>query len=205
MNSTGDGPHACMLLVHRVNLNGTNTAALGGASIISNRHVLTAAHVVHGDNIRYQIGFIVGGSRRLVEATFRLIHEGYNNEDFSNDIALIFLQGTATFPLASAIAITNSADMPTSGGDTHYLVGFGFTAANSTGASSDPYEAEQAVTNTCEFENFEAAEQHFCAEDANGATWICPGDNGAGLFTKGAEIPDNRLVIFLLVICVTNL
>lgn len=188
-------PHACMVLVHRTNLNGTNTAALGGGSIISNRHVLTAAHLVQGDVIRYQVGFIVGTSRRLVEATFRLIHEAYDNTDFSNDIALIFLQGTATFPLANAIIISIIETAPTQG-DEHTTVGFGFTAADSTGASSDPYASTQAVATPCDFENFELAPSHYCSID-NGGTYICPGDNGAGAFTAGASAAENILVIIV--------
>jgi len=186
-------PHACMVLVHRTNLNGTNTAALGGGSIISNRHVLTAAHLVQGSVIRYQVGFVVGTSRRLVDATFRLIHEDYDNTDFSNDIAIIFLQGTATFPLANAITISTD-EAPPATGDVLTTVGFGFTAANSTGASSDPYAAAQVVADPCEFENFELAATHFCAIDEDESTWVCPGDNGAGAYTEGATTAENILV-----------
>lgn len=186
-----------MVLVHRQSLDGTNTAALGGGSIISARHVLTAAHLVQGTNLRYQIGFIVGSSRRLVEATFRLMHEEYDNTDFSNDIALIFLQGTTTFPLASAIPITPDEAIPGTGG-TYVLVGFGFTAADSTGASANPYAATQAIAATCEFENFNLTDTHFCATDEGGSTWVCPGDNGAGLFLEGTtDATENRLVILL--------
>lgn len=191
-------PHACMVLVHRQSLEGTNTAALGGGSIISTRHVLTAAHLVQGQVIRYQIGYILGGtSRRLVEATFRLIHEEYDNTDFSNDIALIFLQGTATFPLTNVIAITPDEAAPTAG-TALTTVGFGFTAANSTGASSDPYAAAQQVADGCTFDAFELTATHFCAIDETpGTTWVCPGDNGAGAYSVGATAAENRLVIFV--------
>jgi len=187
-------PHACMVLVHRTNLNGTNTAALGGGSIISTRHVLTAAHLVQGDNIRYQVGYIVGtSSRRLVESTFRVIHEDYDNTNFQADIALIFLQGTATFPLPNVIAITEDAAIPPTA-QLQTVVGFGFTAADSNGASSDPYAAQQNVAGTCEFENFNLTETHFCAIDDATTTWVCPGDNGAGAFVAGATAPENTLV-----------
>lgn len=182
-----------MILVHRANLDGTNTAALGGGSIISARHVLTAAHLVQGDVLRYQVGFIVGTARRLVEATFRLIHEEYDNTDFSNDIALIFLQGTATFPLANAIVIATDEAGPAEG-TALVTVGFGFTAADSTGASSTPYAAVQDVITGCEFERFELADTHFCAIDNAAATWVCPGDNGCGAFEEGATVAENRLV-----------
>jgi len=186
-------PHACMVLVHRRNLEGTNTAALGGGSIISSHHVLTAAHLVQGDNMRYQVGFMVGTGRRLVEATFRLIHENYNNTDFSNDIALIFLQGTARFPLANAIKISTDPAPPAQG-TALTTVGFGFTAANSTGASADPYAAAQQVVDPCVFENFEKAITHFCGQDGAGTTWLCPGDNGCGAAALGATAAENVLV-----------
>lgn len=189
-------PHACMVLVHRTNLEGTNTAALGGASIISNRHAVTAAHLVFGQVIRYQVGFIVGTSRRLVEATFRLIHEEYDSADFSNDIALIFLQGSATFPLANAIIISTDEAAPATGTELT-TVGFGFTAADSTDASSSPYAAAQAVAAECTNDKFNQSTTHFCAIDALAATWVCPGDNGAGSFSVGATAAENRLVYSL--------
>lgn len=188
-------PHACMVLVHRTSLNGTNTAALGGGSIISTRHVLTAAHLVQGEVIRYQVGFLTGTSRRLVEATFRLIHEDYASDTFANDIALIFLQGTATFPLANAIVISTDDATPAVG-SALTTVGFGFTAADSTGASSDPYAAAQVVGDPCEFENFNLTDTHFCAIDDAEETWVCPGDNGAGAYTAGETAADNVLVKF---------
>ncbi|KAG4066864.1 hypothetical protein HA402_012931 [Bradysia odoriphaga] len=185
-------PHACMILVHRTNLNGTNTAALGSGSIISTRHVLTAAHLVQGEVIRFQIGFIVGTSRRLVDSTFRLIHEDYDNSDFSNDIALLFLQGTATFPRTNVITISTDEAPPAAG--PLFTVGFGFTAANSTGASSDPHEAAQEPIE-CDLGDVEAADTHFCAIDNAAATFVCPGDNGAGCFSGDATAVENNVLV----------
>ncbi|XP_037025243.1 chymotrypsin-1-like [Bradysia coprophila] len=186
-------PHACMILVHRTNLNGTNTAALGSGSIISARHVLTAAHLVQGDVDRYQIGFIVGGtSRRLVDSSFRLIHENYDNSDFSNDIALLFLQGTATFPLINAITISTDEAAP--GAGPLFTVGFGFTAANSTGASSEPHQANEEPIE-CDLGDVVAADTHFCAIDAGGISWVCPGDNGAGSFTGDETDAANNILV----------
>jgi secreted trypsin-like serine protease len=187
-------PHACMVLVNRQELNGTNTAALGGGSIISTRHVLTAAHLVQGDNINYQVGFIVGTSRRMFTSTFRVIHENYNNSDFSSDLALIFLQGTNTFPLASVIRISADIAAPADG-DAGKVVGFGFTLPNSTQASSDPYQADQTVAADCVFDNFEQTDTHFCAADT--VTIICPGDNGCGFFTGDTTGADDSPHILL--------
>lgn len=184
-----------MILVNRANLDGTNTAALGGGSIISTKHVVTAAHLVQGDNISYQIGFIVGNSRRLYTSTFRVIHEDYSNDDFSNDIALIYLQGTNTFPATNVIAITTDTAAPAEG-TALITAGFGFTSADSTGATSDPYAADQHVSSSCTFGNYELTGTHFCAEDSSAASWVCPGDNGAGAFEAGATTAENILVKF---------
>jgi len=188
-------PHACMVLVNRRNLDGTNTAALGGGSIISTTHVLTAAHLVQGDNISYQIGFIVNGVRRLVTTTFALIHQDWDNTDFSSDIAIIFLQGSSAFPLANVIPISSDEAQPAEG-DSGFTVGFGFINATSTTASSVPYEAAQDALDTCTIGEIEIADTHYCGIDNGGATWICPGDNGAGMFIPGAvpETDPNILV-----------
>jgi len=183
---TENGPHACMVLVNRRNLEGTNTAALGGGSIISTTHVLTAAHLVQGDNVSYQIGFFVGTSRRMITTTFAVIHQDWDNTDFSSDIAIIFLQGTSTFPLANVIPIATDIAVPADS-DAGKTVGFGFVNATSNQAASNPYEADQVVVADTTVGEIELSDTHYCAIDnAGGLTWICPGDNGAGMFIPGA-------------------
>lgn len=179
-------PHACMVLVNRRNLEGSNTAALGGGTIISATHVLTAAHLVQGDNINYQVGFFVGTSRRMITATFALIHQDWDNTNFASDIAIIFLQGTSSFPLANVIRIATDEALPAVG-DIGITVGFGFVNAGSNGASSDPYAADQNVIDPCTFDNFELAPTHYCAIDSATTTWVCPGDNGAGMYIEGTD------------------
>jgi secreted trypsin-like serine protease len=187
-----NAPHACMVLVFRSGLE-PGMAALGGGSIISTRHVVTAAHLVQGSNTKYQVGFFpTPTTRRIFESTFRVIHEDYDNTDFSSDIALIFLQGTNTFPTANVIPISTDA-APPAAGSALTTVGFGFTAADSTGASSDPYAAVQLPATPCDLEGIVEADTHFCAVDDTSATWVCPGDNGAGCFS-GTTPAENTLV-----------
>jgi hypothetical protein len=154
-----NAPHACMVLVFRSGLE-PGMAALGGGSIISTRHVVTAAHLVQGSNTKYQVGFFpTPTTRRIFESTFRVIHEDYDNTDFSSDIALIFLQGTNTFPTANVIPISTDA-APPAAGSALTTVGFGFTAADSTGASSDPYAAVQLPATPCDLEGIVEADTH---------------------------------------------
>jgi len=97
-------------------------------------------------------------------------------------------------PERNIIPISNTAAQPTPG-SAATLVGFGFTNADSTGASLDPYAAAQNIAIVCAFDNFEAAPTHVCGIDETArTTWVCPGDNGAGLFVPGATIDTNLLV-----------
>lgn len=172
--------HACMVLVIRPNLVGTNSAALGSGSIVSTRHVLTAASVVIGQNNIFQINFFAGTSRRTFQSRFALSHENYDQENHANDIALIFLQGDNFFPVLNIIGISTTNAQA---GLVGTLTGYGFTSRQASGqvgyASTEPMSGNQTVSNTCVFEDFEATPSHFCALDpTTSAIIICPGDNG---------------------------
>lgn len=195
-----NAPHACMVLVIRPEFEGTGNAALGTGSIVSPRHVLTAAHVVRGNvnggNNRFQINFFSGTSRRTAESSFAITHENFNATNNAFDVALIFIQGTTTFPAANIIRISTDREQTT---QTYTVTGFGFTSNDTIGfASVTPYSASQRVALQCQFENYEVSPNHFCAIDdvASPAGIVCRGDNGAGLFitqqVDGADV--NTLV-----------
>lgn len=182
--------HACMVLVHRTSI--APDVVLGGGTIVSPRRVLTAGHLVHGTNSLYQVGFFVLTSRRMAESTFVLIHSDFNITSYASDIALIFMNSDV-FPVANVIPISTTPGQPAAGSVAR-LVGFGFTNAASTGASINPYAAAQNIANACVIENVVVAPTHVCAIDPSGATYICPGDNGAGLYVPGATPELNLLV-----------
>lgn len=172
--------HACMVLVIRPEQIGSDTAALGSGSIISTRHVLTAAHVVFGQNNIFQLNFFVGTSRRSFQSEFALVHENYNEENYANDIGLIFLQGDNFFSPLNVIRISTANAQA---GVVGTVTGYGFTSKQTIGyASVQPMSTSQTVSNTCVFEYYEAAPSHFCAVDPITSGIICPGDNGKKKF-----------------------
>lgn len=192
-----NAPHVCMVLVIRPELD-PDTAALGSGSIVSARHVLTAAHVVQGTNNIFRINFSVGTSRRSFDSNFALIHEGYDPLDYSNDIALIFIQNGNTFPINIIIPISSEV-VPT--GAVCSVTGHGFTSVETIGfASIFAHTATQRIAMACQFDDLEVGPSHFCGIDemSNPRGIVCPGDNGAGLYTTTVTdgIAVNSLVKF---------
>lgn len=98
-------------------------------------------------------------------------------EDYANDIWLIFLQGHNYFSVLNIIAVSTSDFIV---GDVGTVTGYGFVSEDTIGiASLNPMSGNQTVAHTCVFEDFEAAESHFCALDRTVAqSIVCPGDNG---------------------------
>jgi len=186
-----DAPHVCMVLVIRPEMIDTELAALGSGSIISTRHVLTAGHVVHGQENAFRINFFHGTSRRSFESNFALIHSDYDEENYDNDIALLFIQGDQHFPESCIIAISTTYAQT---GVEGTVAGYGFTSAQTIGASLNPLSAKQRVSYTCEFKEFDAAESHFCAVDEIYQGIVCPGDNGAGLYILSNTTGENELI-----------
>lgn len=176
---TNNVNHACMVLVIRKELTDTGTAVLGSGSIVSRRHVLTAAHLLYGQDNKYQINFFIERSRRSFQSTFSIIHENYDEETYASDIGMIFLQGDDYFSALNVIPIsTLNAQVSVVG----TVTGYGFTSETSRIASVDAMSANQTVTANCVFKDFDAAKTHFCAMDAVSSSVICPGDNGRYLF-----------------------
>lgn len=171
-----NGQHVCMVLVIRPEIE-EGHAALGSGSIISTRHVLTAAHLVEGQGNTYRINFFVLTARRSYNSTFALLHENYDAKNHVNDIALIFLQGDNLFSTLNIISIST---VNVQAGVVGTVIGYGFTSAQSGVASDKPMSANQTVTVHCNYDEgeYEDSPSHFCAVDSGSRSIVCPGDNG---------------------------
>lgn len=180
--------HAVMVLVIRPELEAPGTAALGSGSIVSRRHVLTAAHVVRGNlgggRNRFVINYFSGTTRRTAESNFAIIHEDNNATNNACDLALILIPSSNPFPLANVIPISLVGEQPST---TYTVAGFGFTSAATIGFASEVlYSTTQLVaTGPCQFPDYETTVDHFCAIDSVSTPLgiVCRGDGGAGLYS----------------------
>lgn len=105
-----------------------------GGSIISDRVILTAAHCIIEEE-DFPAGVVLGDHESYneesteddYEVDFTVIHEGYNNKTFANDIALIFLKENITFTEAIAPINLPEIDYPSryEGGEPIIAAGWG--------------------------------------------------------------------------------
>ncbi|KAK7793675.1 hypothetical protein R5R35_013155 [Gryllus longicercus] len=171
---------------------------LCGASLISLRHVLTAAHCVYNRQDLYFVRLgehdlesdADGASPEDVAIRDRRVHEGYNPNSFVNDIALLTLERDITptlaihpicLPLAPAQRERNLV------GSMPFIAGWG--AKHFSGPSSSELLELQIPVVTQEkcktaFERFKTAvidERVLCAGYEKGGKDACQGDSGGPL------------------------
>lgn len=174
-----DALHSCLLLVIRADLEPENMVALGCGSIVSRRRILTAAHVVVNAT-SVQAGFynrrMVAANLRRVDSTYIQPIQSFESVTFQNDLAVIQFAANS-FPVSNVIPIAIAT--PTSG--EAFLAGYGFINATSEEPNLLPLLAPHTVLAACS-ETVNGTETHFCAQ-ATAPAVVCPGDNGAGLYT----------------------
>lgn len=167
------------------------TGAFGSGAILTPNRVVTAAHVVV-DHIEVQVGYYVNAiapaNLRRVDPSFVQPMPGFDPDTLQNDICILQFRGTP-FPLANIIPLTNIR-IPTGPVS---LAGYGFTTPTDTRPSIVPHLAPHSIE-TCD-EDLEATETHICALPIDDTAFVCPGDNGAGLFTDDPNPTIVRLYI----------
>ncbi|XP_058830293.1 vitamin K-dependent protein C-like [Topomyia yanbarensis] len=170
-------------------LNAQNAGFFGGGTIISDRHIITAAQNILGF-VRWDIG--VGSNiftqLSMLTTTMATPHPNFNSANRANDIGIITLVNSLIFtttiaPIALP-ALGEVTQLPLEN-EQGTIVGFGFTTAISTTRSDYLMRAFQRVTNDARCQQFYqiTLPNHFCAEDTVERANVCNGDIGAGFVT----------------------
>nr|XP_019560190.1 chymotrypsin-like [Aedes albopictus] len=172
-------------------LNAQNAGFFGGGSIISDRHVLTAAQNIVGF-VRWDIGIgtNVFVHLNMLTSTVATAHPQYAAATRLNDIGIITLPASLVFtstvsPIALPALNAQPANQHPFENEQGAIVGFGFVNAASTGRSDFLMRSFQRVTSNVRCQQFFqiTLPQHFCAEDAVEISNVCNGDLGAGFVT----------------------
>lgn len=156
----------------------------GGGCIVSRNRVVTAAHVVaNAESVTawFFDGAVDLASRMSTNSIWIQIMMGFDAETRENDVAIVMFPANV-FSLANVIPVTSLA-APTGGAAS--LAGFGFTTPDATEPNELPLLADHTVQACAS--DLEAQSTHFCALAA-AATFVCPGDNGNGLWTEEGTV-----------------
>ncbi|XP_058460004.1 brachyurin-like [Malaya genurostris] len=171
-------------------LNAQNSGFFGGGSIISDRHIVTAAQNILGFT-RWDVGLGSNIFTQLstITSTTATSHPNFNSANRANDIGIITLPNPLVFtstiapialpPLNNALVLPLENEQGT-------IVGFGFTSAASTTRADFLIRSFQRVIADarCQQVYQITLPNHFCAEDTVETSNVCNGDIGAGFVTN---------------------
>uniref|UniRef100_A0A182P608 Peptidase S1 domain-containing protein n=1 Tax=Anopheles epiroticus TaxID=199890 RepID=A0A182P608_9DIPT len=186
--NAGNTPYNAYVLY----LNSANSGFFGGGSLISDRHVLTAAQNIAGF-VRWEVGLgsTVFGQLNRQTSTQAVAHPSFNMANRANDIGFIVLSQPVVFT-----ALISPITLPIQGRNLPYeneegmVVGFGFNSVTGSINSDFLKVGYQRVISDSRCVGFYqiTPPNHFCAEDTIQRSNVCNGDLGAGLI-----IPERRV------------
>ncbi|XP_055626873.1 chymotrypsin-like [Toxorhynchites rutilus septentrionalis] len=170
-------------------LNAQNAGFFGGGSLISDRHVLTAAINIFGYQ-RWNVGLGSNIFTQLatITSTQAIAHPNFNPTNRANDIGVIMLPSSVVFttyvyPIRlPPLTYINQLPVENEEGT---IVGFGFTSSSSTTRADYLMHSFQRVVNHNRCLQFFPVQSpyQFCAEDNIERSNVCNGDLGAGFVT----------------------
>lgn len=177
---------------------------LCGSALITRRHVITAAHCVHGRKDLYvaRLGELDlkrdddGATPIDILIQDRKVHEGYNPTSFTNDIAILKLQDDVTFTtLIRPICLPLPPDIRSQDFVRRYPFIAGWGSIHFNGPSSSELLQLQVPVVTqaqCKeaFKSFSIAhidDRVLCAGFAVGGKDACQGDSGGPLMLAKSD------------------